>query len=466
MGARIQHCHGLRWGLPHPVLVETFECTDCGPVPRIQILLTLSAIALSGLAAPVTGASASTSETPALVATIDVGAGTTPYGIAVTPDGSKVFVSNSTAGSVSVIDTATRAVTNTITTNIGSTPVGIAINPSGTTAYVGNYTAGTITQINVATRATSATSIVPAGVFTTQCNWVLNLTVSNDGTKLFVACQDDSNVQALSLPSLSLISTLANTTNNCFPTDSAVTPDDRTLVVAVNGPGPAPGVFPCDPANRNTALIVDVATGPAGNTYVPATNGAFSVAISPTSGLAYLAGRSSGAIAIVNPSARTSAGANIAVGGSLTDIVITPDGSQAIVSVIDEDVVKFINLDTGTVIHTVGVGGTDPQSMALSRDGRFLYTANRSGSVGVIQVPVPPALGDQVPTAPLQQFGRAESDTCEVQPADLVDFPALGDQVRDAGWGTSWAQWPNDGTGGFVCTRQPYYTRIATWSVR
>ena len=385
MGAGIQRCHDLGWGMPHPVVVQHCGRTDGGPVPNTQVLLTLTAILMSGLAAAVTQASASTTEIPELVATIDVGRGTTPYGIAVTPDGSKVFVSNSTARSVSVIDTATRTVTNTITSNIGRSPVGIAISPSGTTAYVGNYTDGTITQINVATGVTSATRIVPAGL-PTQCDWVLNLTASNDGTKLFVACQDDSKVQVLSLPTLTFISTLADTTNNCFPTDSAVTSDDTTLVVAVNGP--ATGGFPCDPLIRNTALIIDLATGPTGNTYVPATDGAFSVAISPSSGLAYLAGQSSGAIVVVNPSRRSGAGTSIAVGGSLTDIVITPDGSQAIVSVIDEDAVKFIDLGTGTVTHTVGVGGNNPQSIALSRDGRFLYTANRSGSVGVIRVPV------------------------------------------------------------------------------
>lgn len=342
-------------------------------------MLPLTAIVLSGLAAPATQAGASTGETPALVATIDVGAGTTPYGIAVTPDGSKVFVSNSTAGSVSVIDTATRVVTSTITSNIGSTPVGIAINSTGTTAYVGNYTAGIVTAIDIATDATTSHNIAAATGH--QCDWVLNLRVSFDDSQLFLACQDDSRVQALDLPLFRNSGQLLELTgNNNFPTDVAATANDETLVVAVNGSG----------TNANSALFITLADLP-GNSYLPANTGAFSVAISPTSGLAYLAGRNSGAISVVNPATRTSARSDIVVGGDLTDIVITPDGSQAIVSVIDEDVVKLIDLETGSVIHTVSVGGTNPQSIALSRDGRFLYTANRSGSVGVIQVPVTPA---------------------------------------------------------------------------
>ena len=376
MGAKIQHCHDLRWGMPHPVVVQHCGCTDGGLVSRTQILLTLTALLMSGLTAAVTQASASTTETPELVATIDIGAATTPYGIAVTPDGSKVFVSNSTAGSVSVIDTATRTVANTITSNIGSTPVGIAISPSGSTAFVGNYAAGVITAIDIATNTTTAHNI--AAATGQQCNWILNLRASFDDSSLFLACQDDVRVQALDLPlSRNTGRLLELTGSDNFPTDLAVTANDQSLVVAVNGSG----------TNANTALFITLANLPA-NSYIPANVGAFSVAISPTSGLAYLAGRNSGAISVVNPNTRTSAGADIVVGGDLTDIVITPDGSQAIVSVIDQDVVKFINLETGSVTHTVGVGGTDPQSIALSRDGRFLYTANRSGSVGVIAVPV------------------------------------------------------------------------------
>lgn len=446
-------CHRFGWGLPHLFIVKMREQTHRCPVPRTRILLTLAVVALVGLSTPVTQASISINESPGLIATINVGGGTTPYGIAVTPDGSKVFVSNSTRGSVSVIETASLAVSTTVTANVGTTPVGISLDSSGTTAYVGNYTAGTITAINVISGTTTSHDIAAATGH--QCDWILNLRVSFDDSELFLACQDDSRVQVLDLPlSRNTGRLLELTGNNNFPTDVAVTADDATLVVPVNGSG----------TNANTALFITLANT-AANSYLPVNIGAFSVAISPTSRLAYLAGRNSGAISVVNPETRTSAGTDIVVGGDLTDIVITPDGSRAIVSVLDEDVVKFVDLATGGVTHSVGVGGLEPQSIALSQDGRFLYTANRSGSVGVIRVPVPPASGDQVPTAPLQQFARTESDTCETQPENLVDFPALG-HVKHTHWGPSWAQWPNDGTGGFVCTRQPYYTSADTWNVR
>ena len=61
-----------------------------------------------------------------VVTNIEVGLA--PSGVAVAPDGSKVYVANQgVKGTVSVIDTATSAVTATVA--VGSNPVGIAFNP-------------------------------------------------------------------------------------------------------------------------------------------------------------------------------------------------------------------------------------------------------------------------------------------------------------------------------------------------
>ena len=62
-------------------------------------------------------------------------------GVAVTPDGKKVYVANENSvtgvpGSVSVIDTATNTVTSTIT--VGHQPFGVAIAPNGKKVYVTN----------------------------------------------------------------------------------------------------------------------------------------------------------------------------------------------------------------------------------------------------------------------------------------------------------------------------------------
>src|SRR5690242_10546257 len=70
-----------------------------------------------------------------VTATIPVGS--YPGGVAVTPDGSKVYVANGNQvsnGTISVIDTSSNTVTATITVADGN-PVGMAVTPDGGNVY-------------------------------------------------------------------------------------------------------------------------------------------------------------------------------------------------------------------------------------------------------------------------------------------------------------------------------------------
>jgi YVTN family beta-propeller protein len=97
------------------------------------------------------------------VSTIAVGTG--PEGIAMTPDGSKVYVTNYVDGTVSVIDTSlavtspTTAVTNTITVDLS--PLGITIDSNGGYAYVSNSGDDSVTIIDLATNAVWPSSTTP-----------------------------------------------------------------------------------------------------------------------------------------------------------------------------------------------------------------------------------------------------------------------------------------------------------------
>src|SRR5262249_39109373 len=63
--------------------------------------------------------------TNTVIATINVDAA--PFGVAVSPDGSKVYVANTHSNTVSQIDTGSNTVT--ATASVGSQPAGIAITP-------------------------------------------------------------------------------------------------------------------------------------------------------------------------------------------------------------------------------------------------------------------------------------------------------------------------------------------------
>jgi len=69
-----------------------------------------------------------------------------------------------------------------------------------------------------------------------------------------------------------------------------------------------------------------------------------------------------------------------------------------------------------------------------------------------------------VPPDLIQQFAIDPGGDCTSSiPATIEVF----DVPRDGGWSKSWAQWPNEGAGGFVCTRQVMYQpATGTWVPR
>ena len=88
-----------------------------------------------------------------VAATIPVGSA--PTGVAVTPDGSRVYVTNFQDNTVSVIATASNTVTATIP--LGNNPFGVAVTPDGSTVYVANEFANTVSVIATASNTVTAT---------------------------------------------------------------------------------------------------------------------------------------------------------------------------------------------------------------------------------------------------------------------------------------------------------------------
>ena len=76
-----------------------------------------------------------------------IGVGSAPEPIATTPDGKSVYVVNGEDNTVSVIDIATNSVVTTLT--VGTTPSGLAITTDATTAYVLNNGSNNVTVIDV-----------------------------------------------------------------------------------------------------------------------------------------------------------------------------------------------------------------------------------------------------------------------------------------------------------------------------
>jgi YVTN family beta-propeller protein len=104
--------------------------------------------------------------------------GTHPFGVAVTPDGSKVYVANQNDGTVSVIATATNTVVGSPIT-VGTLPFGVAVTPDGSKVYVANFASNTVSVIDTATN-TVVGSPLTGGFFP------FGVAVTPDGGKVYV----------------------------------------------------------------------------------------------------------------------------------------------------------------------------------------------------------------------------------------------------------------------------------------
>jgi YVTN family beta-propeller protein len=76
---------------------------------------------------------------------ISVGLG--PQRIAISPDGSRAYVTNQADNTVSVIDTDAGVVVDTIA--VGGAPFAITISPDGTRAYVSSVNSATVSVLRL-----------------------------------------------------------------------------------------------------------------------------------------------------------------------------------------------------------------------------------------------------------------------------------------------------------------------------
>jgi YVTN family beta-propeller protein len=145
--------------------------------------------------------------------TANVIVGLSPYGVALSPDGTKVYVTNQNANTVSVINTTTNTVTATVP--VGNRPTGIAVSPDGTKVYVANQNDNTVSVVDTSTN--SATTINGIG----STPW--GITVSPNGANVYVTCYNSNNVYVI------------NTATNSVTTSIGVGAQPEGIAVSLDG---------------------------------------------------------------------------------------------------------------------------------------------------------------------------------------------------------------------------------------
>ena len=263
--------------------------------------------------------------TNTVAATIPVG--NIPWGVSVSPDGTRAYITNFNSGTVSVINTSNNTVIATIGVGVG--PIGVVVSSDGLKAYVTNLAANTVSVINTSTNAVTATIVVgdqPLGI-------ALNL----DGSKLFVSNNNSNLVSVINTATNSVTSTISVGSN---PYGLCFYGGTNKLYVANTG--------------SNTVSVVNTVTNSLDTT--------INVGISPRcisicadGSRAFVTNSGGDNLSVINTS--TSAViATISVGIFPFGVSVNPDCSRAYVANIGTNDVTVINTASNAVISTIAAG--------------------------------------------------------------------------------------------------------------
>lgn len=177
------------------------------------------------------------------------------YGVAVTPDGSKVFVTEgrSDRDHFFIIDTSTNKVTPS---GLGAgywSPLGIVINPQGTKAYVANKLDISIVDIKTYKRIGS----IDSG------RWNIGIAINPTGTRIYTILEAFSlNPGIVKIANTKTNMVIANVTVGRYPYGISITPDGRKVYVANSGDNT---VSVIDTRNNNVIATIPVGSKPVAN---------------------------------------------------------------------------------------------------------------------------------------------------------------------------------------------------------
>lgn len=174
----------------------------------------------------------------------EIAVGTSPSGLALTPDGATLLVANRESDTVSVIDAASRRALKTIA--VGKHPFGIALDPKTMRAYTANVESNDVSVIDV------GTGVEVARIASGERPYVVALA----GGRGFVTDQYSGTVTAFDLAALKPLTAVET---GDHPEGIAASADGR-LVYAVNWGDNTLSVI--DPGTLSLVRQIKVDDGP------------------------------------------------------------------------------------------------------------------------------------------------------------------------------------------------------------
>jgi YVTN family beta-propeller protein len=285
--------------------------------------------------------------TNTVVATPKVGYA--PFGVAIRPDGQRVYITNNGGDSVSQLNGITNAPENgTITT--GHAPYGAAVSLDGRWLFTANAESDSVTVIRAGTGDSYDLPVqpIPYGVAASPDGRfvyvvsrgspfggargslsVIEIVASSNGPKLFIS---PPTVAGNPIP-------VGN-----YPAFVAITPDGRTAYVTNQGGQEGSGdISVVDTPSRAVVRTIQAGRRPTG------------IAITPNGTRAYVANLGSNTVSVINTVTQTLVG-TIPVGSGPFGVAITPDGNRVYVTNLTSGTVSVIDVATSAIVATIPVG--------------------------------------------------------------------------------------------------------------
>jgi len=161
---------------------------------------------------------------------INLQGGVWPAGVAVSRDGSRLYVAGNLSDQLIIVNPTKRKVVASVA--VGHLPYDVALNHKGTLAYVSSWGGTTVTVVNTAT----ATVVKTLNVGTHPSSLALN----PRNSELYVADTDSDTITVIDSNAATVLRTIddrpfAGAKIGASPNGLAVSPDGRTLYVANAG---------------------------------------------------------------------------------------------------------------------------------------------------------------------------------------------------------------------------------------
>lgn len=303
--------------------------------------------------------------TYALVDYTSTGSNSSPRGIAISPDGSKIYVANEYPfdilghGTVDVINTVTHHITMTIA--VGESPLGIVLSPDGSKLYVANQGSNFISVINANSGASIGQIPLSSGAS--------SLAITHDGSQLYATAVNGNTVTVVNTATNQVAQSISVGMN---PIGMAVSPDDKKVYV-VNDDVHSVSVI--DIQTRAVLATIDLPNG----------SYPFSISLSPDGTKAYAVNQN-GLISVINTTNNSISNSITTVTGALSygnfisagpgcssspvsfDITVKPTGAVPLIKAA---------LASGSILACAGSASAQPYIQQFSVKGSHLTAAVR-----------------------------------------------------------------------------------------